>query len=213
MTTALVSIAIIIVCFIVGYIFFYVTSPLTNHTQKQLLTEITSLLLNFIIFIWIGKITINIKMFISDPLAILAYPSNSEAFYIAVGLLLINIGYKVKRHNLKIMPLLSSFVPVFLVASFVYEFFQIVWGRNTFTWGYLGLLMVLLILYIVLHDRTSSKKVTFFLLTIWSLGQLILAMIMPFTTVFGYMMSPWFMSLIFIFCFVLFIKSYRKRES
>jgi|SRR5690625_4890395 len=207
------SIAMIIICFIVGYIFFYITSPLTNHTKKQQLGEITSLLIDIIIFIWIGKIILNIKVFISNPLAIIAYPSNSQAFYIAIVLLTLNIGYKVKRHKLKIIPLLDSFIPVFLVASFVYEFIQIVWGGNTFTWGYLGLLMVLLILYLVLHDRTSTEKIIVILLIFWSLGQLILAMTMPFITVFGYMMSPWFMSFILIFCFVLFIKNYRKWES
>lgn len=64
------SIVIILICFIVGYIFFYVTSPLTIHAKKQQLEEITSLMINFIIFIWIGKLTLNIKMFVSDPLAV-----------------------------------------------------------------------------------------------------------------------------------------------
>src|SRR5690625_2354324 len=127
------SIAIIIVLFIACYILFDVTSPLTNHEKKQQLGEVTSLLIDFIIFIWIGKLTLNIKVLISNPLAVLAYPSNSQAFYITVLLLILNIRYKVKRHKIKIIPLLSSFVPVFLVASFVYEFIQIVWGRNTFT--------------------------------------------------------------------------------
>lgn len=205
-----ISIAIIIISFMSGYIFFYVTSPLTNQIKKQQLGEITSLLVDFVIFIWIGKITINIEVLISDPLAILAYPSNSQAFYIAVLLLILNIGYKVKRYRLKIKPLLFTFVPVSLVASFVYEFIHIVWGGNTYTWSYLGLLMVLLLLYLILHDRTSSKNVTFLLLTIWSLGQLILAMTMPFINVFGYMMSPWFMGLILVVCIILFIKTIER---
>ena len=204
------SIVILIISFIAGFIFFYVTSSLTNHVKKKQLEEITSLLIDFIILIWIGKLILNINVFISDPLAVLAYPSNSKAFYIAVLLLILHIGYQVKRHKFEIKTLLFSFVPVFLVASFVYEFIQIVWVGNTFTWCYLGLLMVLLIIYLIFHDRISSKRITFSLLTIWSLGQLILAMIMPFITVFGYMLSPWFMSLILIFCFILFIKTIER---
>src|SRR5690625_3372838 len=127
------SIIILIVSFIAGFIFFYVTSSLTNHVKKKQLGEITSLLIDFIILIWIGKLILNINVFIRDPLAVLAYPSNSKAFYIAVLLLILHIGYQVKRHKLEIKALLFSFVPVFLVASFVYEFIQIVWRSEEHT--------------------------------------------------------------------------------
>src|SRR5690625_3616935 len=69
--------------FIAGFIFFYLMSALSKAKKKQQAEEVTSLLINFVIYIWIGKILLNFLTFIKDPLAVLAYPSNSHAFYIS----------------------------------------------------------------------------------------------------------------------------------
>lgn len=210
---ALASIAIIMISFVIGFSFFYFTSPLSKSGKKLQLEEITSQLINFVIFIWIGKIILNITLFMSDPLAVLAYPSNSHAFYIAALFIVLNIGYKMKRHQFNARILLASFVPIFLVSSFVYEFIDIVWNGNTYSWSYLGLLMVLLVLFMIFQERVSSMKLTYNLFLAWSLGKLTLAMILPFTTVFGYTMSPWFLIVLSILLGVLIIYNLRKRVS
>lgn len=207
----LTSIAIIVISVLVGLVFFYVISPLTKTVKKQQLEEITSLLVNFVLFIWAGKILLNISIFIEDPLAILAYPSSSHAFYVAVFLLVVNIGYKSKKKSLEINTLLVAFVPVFLGASFVYEFIRIVWSENFISWGHLGLLMILIIIFMFLHDRITGVTLACGIFAGWGLGQLLLTFVLPFTTLFGYMMARWFLILIFIISFAVMIYYSRKR--
>src|SRR5690625_1095176 len=93
-TFKLKAVGIIVISFIVGFAFFYITSPLQKELKKAQLEEMFSQLVNFIIFIWVGKIILNFSIFIDDPLAILAYPSNSEAFYLAVLFSAILLFYK-----------------------------------------------------------------------------------------------------------------------
>ncbi len=46
---------------------------------------------------------------------------------------------------------------------------------------------------------------------VWSLGQLLLAFILPFVSLFGYLMAPWFLLLMFLLFLVQFIY-YQKRK-
>lgn len=175
--------------------------------------EIISLLINFVIFIWVGKVLLNLAVFVKDPLAILAYPSNSHAFYVAAFILILNVGYKAKRKKIDTIPLLASFVPVFLGASFVYEFIEIMWNENTLAWGHLLLLMVFIFIYVFVHARISPRVATGGFFVGWSLGQLLLTFILPFTTLFGYMMARWFLIAIFVMSFALLNYYNRKKVS
>lgn len=204
------SVASIIISFLAGFIFFYMTSALQKTDKKQQLEEITSLLINFVIYIWIGKIIVHFSVFIRDPLAVLAYPSNSYAFYIAIVFITINIIYKAKKQKFAVIPLLHAFVPVFLVASFLYEFMQMVIFHSTYSWGYLGLLMLIIIIYILINERIAAAKVAFLLLFTWSLGKLSLAIILPFTTVFGYLMTPSILTLLTFIFLISFLYSVRR---
>jgi|SRR5690625_2802581 len=206
------SIATIMISFIAGFIFFYITSTLSKTKKKLYIEEIISLIVNFIIYIWIGKIIINFSIFIRDPLAVLAYPSNSNAFYIAILLIILNVLYKIKRHRLQIEPLFVSFLPIFLVANFVYEFIQIVWYRDTLSLSYLALLMILIILQLMLAEKIP-EKITYILLLGWGIGQLVLNIFLPYTSVFNFIMAPWFLTAIVIVTLFLFIIHHRKRVS
>ena len=112
-TFKLMSIGIIIISFVVGLIFFYMISYLSKEQRKAQIEEIVSQLINFIIFIWIGKIILNFSIFIKDPLAILAYPSNAEAFYLAVLFSAILLFYKAYKKKFDVLQLATSFLSVF----------------------------------------------------------------------------------------------------
>src|SRR5690625_2232093 len=103
------SIGIIIVSILAGLVFFYMTSHLPKEHKKAQLEEMFSQLVNFIIFIWVGKIILNVSIFIEDPLAILAYPSNSEAFYLAVLLSTILLFYKSWQKKFDVLHFITSF--------------------------------------------------------------------------------------------------------
>ncbi|UOQ94730.1 hypothetical protein MUO14_07245 [Halobacillus shinanisalinarum] len=202
------SIIIVVGSFIVGFIFFRLSSPFSKLETKQRSDEMISLLIVFVISLWIGKILVNFSTFLSDPRAILAYPSDSRAFYIAVLFTMVYGEFKMVDHYQKLLDLLFSFMYIFLSASFVYEFVQITWGGGEDVWGYLGLLVTLLIILILLQSKATIAKLTFVSILGWSLGQWVLSTFYQ-TSVFHYYLDQWFYSVIFISS--LFLILYRKR--
>ena len=194
----LTAIGIIALSFAVGFLSFYLLSDLTREQKKLQVEEIISQLFNFVIFIWIGKILINLSTFISDPLSILAYPSDSKSFYFAIVSIALMLLYKSKQKNMQVIPLLDSFVHLFLISSFVYEFIQFVVVDNFYALGYLILLSILIAIFFLLRERFTTLKMLTVIVIVWSIGMLILGFVQPFVTVFGYIMAPWFVVLFFV---------------
>lgn len=192
----LTMIAILLISFITGFIFFYGMSPLAKNDKKKQLDELASLIINFIIYIWLSKVLLNISLLVKDPLAVLAYPSNAQAFYLATLFLIMNLVYKKVQQGFKVTPIYTTFVPVFLVASFVYEFIQIVWVQNAYSWIYLVLLMILVVVYALFHDQVNLLVLSSGLMLTWVVGKLALTFMLPFTAVFGYLMAPWYLILL-----------------
>lgn len=207
----LTSIGIMVFSIVIGVIILYFMGGLTKEQRKNFLEEMISQLINLIIFVWLGKIILNFPVFMDDPLSILAYPSDSDSFYLAVFLSAVLFFYKSSKWQLDTLLFLESFLLVLLTASFTYEFIQSIWNDNQFAFGYLVLLAVLLLLFIFTQNRFSSSSSILVILTAWTLGVALLLFIQPFVTVFGYMITPWFLGPFFIigFSFILFKRKRR----
>src|SRR5699024_5697936 len=142
--------------------------------------RITSQLINLVIYVWIAKVLLNITLFFRDPLAVLAYPSDSRSFYLAIGLLLIHLVYQGKKDFQQVKLLSEAIVPVFLNASFFYEFFQVVTDEANFGSFYLGLLFVLLIALIIGFEKWPKHLHHLSLMIVWSIGTLVLVIKLPY---------------------------------
>lgn len=208
----LMDIGIIVVSIAAGFISFYIISNLSKGTKKRNIEELTSQFINFVIFIWLGKIIIHFSTFIKDPLAILAYPSDSSAFYLAVLFIAILLAYKAKRKKLDSEAFTEAFLHVFLVASFSFEFIQLVWNNNPFALGYLILLTILLVLYFTLNERITVHRLVIILLIGWSSGVTGLFFLQPIVTVFGYNLTRVAVALFFVICFLIILFIQRKRD-
>lgn len=209
-TSKLIPISILIASLAVGIISFYIMSDLSKEQKKQRTDELISQLINFVIFIWLAKIILNISIFIEGPVAILAYPSGSDAFYLAVLFTALLLVYKAKRKQMEVFAFIESFLHVFLVGSFVYEFIQLIWFNNANAFGYLLLLAILLIMFFSLRSHLKRSLVILVILFGWSAGILVLSFILPFVTVFGYIMEPWFIGLFFVInLFIIILKRRR----
>lgn len=189
----LTPIGILVISFLTGFLFFYANSPLDKERKKQHMDEGLSMLINVVLFIWLGKIVLNLPTFLQDPLAILAYPSDAASLYFAILFGSITAIIKIARGKHTVDVYLFSFVTICITASFTYEFIQIVWNQSSFSWEYLGLLVLLLLAIVLLQGKLSNELLGAMVLLIWSIGQLGLAFYLPFTTIFGYMLSPWFL--------------------
>ena len=208
----LIMIGIVAISVLAGLISFYIMTDLPKDAKKRQIGELTSSLINFILFIWLGKIFANWQIFISDPLAVLAYPSNSVAFYVAVLFSGAVLVYKSKYKKMKVLHFMDTFIHVFLMASFVYEFIQLVWNNNPFSLGYLVLFTMLLISYFLLQERLTTTKLIIVMLVGWSFGMVGISLCHPYITVFGYMISPWFIGVFFLIGTFMIITNYRKRD-
>ncbi|MCM3109763.1 hypothetical protein [Lederbergia lenta] len=204
------SIGIIILSFSVGSLTYYLLSDLAKEKKKIYVEEIVGQLTIFIIFIWLGKILLNFSVFIADPLAILSYPSDAYAFYLAILLSVITIMIQSKRGRIDILPFLTTFTHIFLISSFVYEFMQIIWNDNTYSIGYMGLIALLNVAFVVLREYVSIYWLNLLIFLGWSVGSLGLTVVMPITMVFGYTMASWFLVLLLIICCLLIV--FRKKK-
>src|SRR5699024_3083363 len=158
---ALQKIGVIIGSFLMGFVFFYMTNPFPKKMKKSILEQLSSLLINFVIYIWVGKIILNIHVFVQDPLAILVYPSASDAFYVASLLISLHIGWNVWRRKMD-LHILEAFVPVFLGASFIYEFVQIFWYEDRYTWLYIGLITALILFFLLVEGHVARWKLSLY---------------------------------------------------
>jgi len=207
------SIGIIFASLAIGLIIFHTLSDLPKEKKRKHMEELISQLVNFIIFIWVGKILLNISLFIQDPLAVLAYPGDSGAFYLACLFTAAIVVYKTVRKNLDIQKFADAFLHVFLVASFFYEFIQMILEDNTYSFGNMAVMAILLIIFFSIRGRITTLTLLITTLAGWTAGMLVLIMTQPIVTVFGYIIAPWFIVLFFIGCLSIIIFSERKRKS
>ncbi|MRH43483.1 hypothetical protein GH741_12420 [Aquibacillus halophilus] len=208
------SLVILIASFIIGVIFFRLVSPFSYSETKKRLDDVGNLLIVFVISVWIGKILVNFSTFINDPIAILAYPSGSQAFYIAIIFSAIYLKYKAIVDIQHLVHLLFSWMIIFITSSFVYEFIQVIWGSNVMTSGYYsGLLFFLLVSIILLQGILSTETLTLLALIVWSLGQLLLSVFFT-TTVFQFYLDRGFYLSVFLISItvIIYIKYGKQRR-
>lgn len=199
-------ILIIAIPFALAFLAFYLMSPLPKEQRKEQIGEILSQLVNFVLFLWLAKILLNLSLFVQDPIAVLAYPSNSESFYLATlftgGLL-----YFKKRKGKNVgLTLAHSFLQVFLTASFVYEFIQLIWRGNPFSLHYLVVFVGLLVLFHVLEGRIGRQNQISMVLGAGAAGFFAISFMVPYLSLFGYIVEPWFLALVLAACFGLLVK-------
>lgn len=194
----LLDLAILVISFVMGVIVYYFIATDPKEAKKKQLEDVISLTINFVIYIWIGKILINIEKFIKDPLSILAYPSNSHAVYVATVFIIINLFYRKIRHNERISTIIFTFIPVFIISSFVFEFFQLTVDGRLYNLYYLLFLSLLSVSYILLFGKISIQKQSYVFGLILLIGQLLLSTLNK-ATIFGYRLSAiYFVSLLIV---------------
>lgn len=196
-TEALISMVIIAVSLMFGMLSFILVSTLSRGQKKEQMEELMSQFINLIIFMWMAKILLNLDDFIKDPLVILAYPSDSLAFYIAVLLMTGFLVYKMRKGKTNLHIFLETFITVFLTSSIMYEFICFVREDNLYSFAYLTLLIIILIIFLLFQDRMKNGALMTLTLLLWSVGIIVLAGIYPGAAVFGYTIRIWFVVLMF----------------
>lgn len=204
---ALIEVGILLVSFLFGILFFYFASSADKLKKKEQIDLISSQLINYVIFIWLGKIIFHFPLFIQDPFAVLAYPSSTEAFYIATILFVGTVAFQRYRGKLSLYSLLAVFPPVVIASSFLYEFIQMqFFQKNALI--YLGLHIALLIAYLLLEKNVTNQSILMFT---WAAGLLLISFVAPFVMIFKFIISRSFI-IIFMLVMIGVFLYYRRRN-
>lgn len=187
-----------VISWLVGFVVFYLFANVERAQKKHQFQEVISQLVNFILFMWFGKIILNFSSFLKSPVAILAYPSNSQSFYLATFLTVALIVYKRFKHNYDLRSFIEAFMYVFLVASLTYDFIQLVLNHNKYILGQFILLAVLVLFYVLMQGRRNMESIGLNMLMAWSAGAFLLQIVQPFFIVFGYTIVPVFFVVVLI---------------
>lgn len=196
--TVIQSIGLLIASFLIGIGYFYIQSDRPKKTRKKQIEVVSSILINIVIYVWVGKVLVNLPKFISDPLAILAYPSNANAFYVASVLGLINIIINIKKNKIDLNTYIEAFIPIFIGASLIFEFINYIQDGTINSLMYFLLLILLIGIQLILHKKLSVVKLNLIITIIWSSVKLALSLIYSYTTIFNYLIHPIYFVIIII---------------
>jgi len=210
--TVVKTIGILTISLLMGFLFFYITTNEPKDVKKKQLENLLSFIINFIIFIWIGKIIVRIDIFVDDPLAILAYPSNVAAFYVATVLLAMNVSYTLFRRKQKAKELFNTFVPVLIATTFIFEFFQFVYMKYERAWILVLFLAILLLVLVLMQGKVAQHHANLLVFIAWITGQIILSTLIKYPVIFGYQVHSLFFISLFILVFIYFIYTKKRRK-
>lgn len=199
-TTIMVSIAILIVSTAGAMGLYYISFNISKKEKKQHLEIVTSYGIQFVIYMWIGKVLVSLPKAIADPLSVLAYPGDSWAFYTATFLTLLHLLIQSKRQKVQPKQLFQGFVPIFFFASFIYEFIQISVEGTPLNVYFLGITAITLVMMFV-YQTKEMAAVGSWLMIVWAAGSSLLGFIEGYVVIFDYVLQPWYfiaLTLLFI---------------
>ncbi|MBT2582859.1 hypothetical protein [Planococcus sp. ISL-109] len=210
---AIIPILLYVFSMILGFAVFYIISDLVKEQKKKQAGEALSQIINFVLFIWLSKILLNLPLLLRDPLAALAYPSGSQAFYLAILFSAALLFFSARSGRIQCWQLIQTLLYILLPAAFFYEFAQLAWFDDAYAFGNLILYAVLVALFLGLNDRVSPYAVGSVLLSMWAGGVLLISSLQSYSSAFGYVMEPWFIFILFTAGHFLILLSSRRRAT
>src|SRR5699024_3233903 len=190
-TETLISAVILGVSGVFGSIIYFMMNSSSKSEKRGTLEELLSQFINLMIFIYIIKIILNLDIFLADPMAVLAYPSDSTVFYSAIVLTGFMIIYKIKG-KLDLGRFLDGLITLFLTSSMMYEFIHFIIYDDTYAFVYFIVLSVVFLVFYMLYNRVEKKNILIIAVLLWTPAIIIMSTVYGTATVFDYTMQPWF---------------------
>ncbi|MCM3089040.1 hypothetical protein M3557_14060 [Bhargavaea ginsengi] len=157
--------------------------------KKGQIPQAISLIVDFIILLWASKLVLNVHHLIREPVAALSRPADSSAFYMAVLLTGIILIFRIRRDRSD-PGILLFLLRLWFLSSFIFEFTEFVIGShptnliNLTLYGGLSLFSV--------QKKMPPHWLMMMSLLLWTAGLLSILLVQPILTMFGFLMSPWF---------------------
>ena len=195
---------------ILGYLLLAYFSSLKGKAWKPFREQIGNGIIFFIVFYMFGSIIFNLPMFLTDPLAVLSYPSGKKELYLAFVVLTIYWTVMSLKTHIPLSKYLHASLYILLPAKFGYAFFE---GNSGEGVGeYLAFIvpwthhpvslysMVIsggLLIWLITMKNTNEGKKTGLLFMLWVFSEFLINMTLVFPQFFGIPVTLYFYLFLF----------------
>src|SRR5699024_3283216 len=142
---------------------------LPKRERKQHIEIVTSYSIQFVIYMRVGKILVTLPKAIADTLSVLAYPGNYWAIYTATDLTVTHLWIQSKRQKVPQRISFQWFVPIFFLASLIFEFLQITVEGSSINAYFVGIIIITLVMMFVYQNKAADVVYSLFMI-IWAAG-------------------------------------------
>ncbi len=153
-----------------GGLFFYYTSPYDETLKKLHSNKLLDIVLYTMIFTIVAKVLLNVSLFFDDPIAVLAYPSDSTAFYLAAVGVIVVMAWSLKKVAVQPGPLIDSLFRLIVGGQFVQLFLTLAITTYHVSMVQLGLLFVTLLLLVFLTKQQLSVTTQVGIISFYTAG-------------------------------------------
>lgn len=201
----MVSAGMIAGSFTAGTGIYYLHNTQSKQIKKQQIDQLLSLIISFIIYLWIAKIALQLPLLMKSPMAVLAYPSNSLHFYFATGLCLLHTAYIFRKKLNEARLFFQSFSFIMLSTLLVHEFLLIITDVHHQLSLYFICLTALVFCYVLLYQKTDHDKLAVILFGGWLVLAFSVSIYHGYFILFQFMVKPFYFAALLL---LLLISSY-----
>lgn len=202
------SLVVLIGSLLIALLYYFFYSPFSKKETKKHIDEISNVFIGLAIAIIVGKIITHFPTFLKDPISILAYPSDSKAFYIGILIIIGYCSWKVVKSYDHFQKLFFAFISIFITASLLYEFVMQIFGNGNSSILYLFLLFALFLFVQYVPGKLHYSIVGQIAFLLWNGVQFALTLFTP-TYIFTFIVDSWFYLLLFMSGLFLFFNERR----
>lgn len=166
------TLAVLITSLLFGVVIYFLFGQVSYLEKKRNVDDFTTILVIFILSLWIAKFITNASLALKFPMAVLVYPADRWAFYLGLVLAFIYIRFIFMKKRDKMNELMITMFIILMSAQFIYKFIYYVLERTPqLIWGMIlyGLLLSLSIMW----QHKQSNMILGCLIIILGLGNLI----------------------------------------
>ncbi|ADU29594.1 hypothetical protein [Evansella cellulosilytica] len=177
---------------VTGYLLLTYSSPFRGSTWSDFRETVSTSIGMFIMAFFFGTIPLKINIFISDPLAVISYPSGRAELYLAILLMVTYLLYSNVKKKVSLTMYLHGLLYILLPTSFIHAFFtqkigQKIWEpvSHFMPWSnhpvflYMMFINAILLIWLLRLEKkqinTESKVISIYFL--WVLSHLTIALV------------------------------------
>ncbi len=195
---------------IVGAFLYYLHSEQSKKVKKRIVDDILGHIIRLVLMMWAIKIIRHFSLFVQDPLAILAYPSDTNTFYLALIFVILIATIEGVWKKKDVLSLIPPFFYMLFIALFIYESYVLFIQQSMYSFPYYIVLASVMISYLILPQKRSEWNKMWWAMSLWTLGSLVIFPVQPLVTIVQFRMTPLFALLLFVSVSYIYIKQERR---